>query len=337
MLYSCSSHQTKNEKSHYYHPQQQQEEEEEEERELEIDLDYNEYVEVRIKEEDEPLDLSMKTLSKRCNDNNPLDLQKPKLPRLDIRPNFEIFTFQQIEQTKTPLRHQAELSGENKGSFITELEVTRLLEPYVKNVHKKFLCTVCDMKFSQKAKALTHVENKHVDCLQYKCPLCRASKVTRLAYESHLRRGHNARVDEHSALIRLKKKFCVKSEAQSSQPEARVGQPYDLEFVTYLRHSLAQGEGEEACACWLDQDQAIFQVTRREEFSGGWFAFKVRTNTTAHYCQLLITDNTCFRVSRLVPGQIFMIQFSQNLSTGTSLNRYPVMILSSKYTASNNC
>ena len=269
-----SSHQTKNEKSHFY------QQEEEEERELEIDLDYNEYVEVRIKEEDEPLDLSMKTLSKRCNDN-PIDLQKPKLPRLDIRPNFEIFTFQQIEESKTPPRPPTgptELSGENKGSFISELEVTRLLDPYVKNVHKKFLCSVCDMKFTNKAKALTHVENKHVDCLQYKCPLCRASKATRLAYESHLRRGHNARVDEHSAIIRLKKKFCVKSEAQSSLPETRVGQPYDLEFVTYLRHSLAQGEGEEACACWLDQDQAIFQVTRREEFSGGWFAFKVNTN-----------------------------------------------------------
>ena len=273
-------HQAKNEKSHFY---QQEEDQDQEERELEIDLDYNEYVEVRIKEEDEPLDLSMKTLSKRCNDN-PIDLQKPKLPRLDIRPNFEIFTFEQIEQSKAATKQpaSAELTGENKASFISELEVTRLLEPYVKNVHKKFLCTVCDMKFTNKAKALTHVENKHVDCLQYKCPLCRASKVTRLAYESHLRRGHNARVDQHCAIIRLKKKFCVKSEAQSSQPEARVGQPYDLEFVTYLRHSLAQGEGEEACACWLDQDQAIFQVTRREEFSGGWFAFKV-SKTSSHY------------------------------------------------------
>ena len=285
MLYS--EHQTKNEKSHFY---QQEEEEDQEERELEIDLDYNEYVEVRIKEEDEPLDLSMKTLSRRCNDN-PIDLHQPSLPRLDIRPNFEIFTFEQIEQSKAATKQPAELTGENKGSFISELEVTRLLEPYVKNVHKKFLCTVCDMKFTNKAKALTHVENKHVDCLQYKCPLCRASKVTRLAYESHLRRGHNARVDQHCAIIRLKKKFCVKSEAQSSQPEARVGQPYDLEFVTYLRHSLAQGEGEEACATWLDQDQAIFQVTRREEFSGGWFAFKVsRTTTLRNTLSSGITD-----------------------------------------------
>ena len=95
-------HQAKNEKSHFY---QQEEEQDQEERELEIDLDYNEYVEVRIKEEDEPLDLSMKTLSKRCNDN-PIDLQKPKLPRLDIRPNFKIFAFEQIEQSNLTPRQR---------------------------------------------------------------------------------------------------------------------------------------------------------------------------------------------------------------------------------------
>jgi len=257
MLYK--SQQSKSDRTQHY--------EEEEEGELEIDLDYNEYVEVGIKEEDEPLDLSMKTLSKRCHEK-PDDLHRPKLPRLDIRPNFHIFSFEPAK----PAKPEAEPSGENKGTFITDLEVTRLLDPYVKNVQKKFLCTVCDMKFANKPKALTHVENKHVDCLQYKCPLCRASKVTRLAYESHLRRGHSARVDQHSPIIRLKKKFCVKSEAQSSQPEARLGQPYDLEFVTYLRLRLS--EGEASCASWVDQDQAIFRVSRREEFSGGWFAFK---------------------------------------------------------------
>lgn len=248
--------------------------EEEEEGELEIDLDYNEYVEVGIKEEDEPLDLSMKTLSKRCLDQ-PVDLQKPKLPRLDIKPNFQFYNFEPVN----PPKQEQESPVESKGTFITDLEVSQLLAPYVKNVQKKFLCTVCDMKFTHKTKALTHVENKHVDCLQYKCPLCRASKVTRLAYESHLRRGHSARVDQHSPIIRCKKKFCVKSEAQSSQPEARVG-PYDLEFVTYLRDRLSQGEGEEVCASWVDQDQAIFRVNRREEFSGGWFAFKgLKTGT----------------------------------------------------------
>jgi len=238
-----------------------------EEGELEIDLDYNEYVEVGIKEEDEPLDLSMKTLSKNC-DELPLDLQKPKLPRLELKPNFHIYEF----ETKKP---EPESPQENKGTFLNELEVTKLLDPYVKIFQKKFICTVCDMKFANKVKALTHVENKHVDCLQYKCPLCRASKVTRLAYESHLRRGHNARVDQHSPLIKCKKKFCVKSEAQSSEPgdgSHRVGHQYDLQFVTFLRHTLSSSEttgGE-----WLDQDQAIFRITNKEVFARRWFAFK---------------------------------------------------------------
>ena len=275
----------------------EEEEEEEEERGLEIDLDYGEYVEVGIKDEEEPLDLSMKSFARRRDEHEdtqqpadaPIDLHKPKLPRLELKPNFQIFNFDTTAK-KPEVAAAAESTQENKSSFMTEAEVSRLLEPHVKAVLRKFVCTVCDMKFANRLKAVTHVENKHVDCLQYKCPLCRASKVTRLAYESHLRRGHNARVDQHCAIIRLKKKFCVKSEAQSSQPEARVGQPYDLEFVTYLRHSLAQGEGEEACACWLDQDQAIFQVTRREEFSGGWFAFKVSITSLSGYLSSLRTS-----------------------------------------------
>ena len=78
-----------------------------------------------------------------------------------------------------------------------------------KSLDKKFSCTVCEIKFGQKLKAVTHVENKHVDCLQYKCPLCRASKGTRLAYESHLRRGHGARVMDYIPVIKYKKIFSV--------------------------------------------------------------------------------------------------------------------------------
>merc|ERR1712045_478931 len=192
----------------------------------------------------------MKTLSKRrCDDATPLDLHKPKLPRLELKPNFKLFNFETNikKPTEVVVEHKVtepEPPPESKGTFLTDLEVTKLLEPYVKVVHKKFLCTVCDMKFVNKVKALTHVENKHVDCLVYKCPLCRASKVTRLAFESHLRRGHNARTDEHSPLIKCKKKFCVKSEAQSSGGAGETARPggghqYDLQFVTFLRHSLA--------------------------------------------------------------------------------------------------
>merc|ERR1712107_184042 len=250
-----------------YSRRQSKSDEDEEEGELEIDLDYNEYVEVSIKEDDEPLDLSMKTLSKLSNNNAPLNLIRPTLPRLELKPNFQLFNL----ETKKPLVSSSspqsssdpESPADSRSSFMTEHEVTKLLDPYVKIVSKKFLCTVCDMKFANRGKALAHVENKHVDCLQYKCPLCRASKVTRLAYESHLRRGHNTRPEHHSALIKCKKKFCVKSEAQSSEPDAKVGHQYDLQFVTFLRHTLSQSEtgGE-----WLDQDQAIFRITNKDLF-----------------------------------------------------------------------
>ena len=55
-----------------------------------------------------------------------------------------------------------------KGSVFTEAEIAKLLDTYVKSVDKKFSCTVCDIQFGQKGKAVTHVENKHVDFLQYK-------------------------------------------------------------------------------------------------------------------------------------------------------------------------
>ena len=84
------------------------------------------------------------------------------------------------------------------------------------SVNKKVICNVCKVKFVNKEKAKTHIENKHVDCLLYKCPLCRVTKVTRLAYESHLRRGHGARVKDYSPLIRLRKNFMVKSIQASS-------------------------------------------------------------------------------------------------------------------------
>lgn len=271
------------------------EEYDDEERELEIDLDYNDYVEVDIKEENEPLDLSMKTLSKRlASQDSPLNLHKPKLPRLELKPDFKLFNLETKKELLTPPATPNSSEPESPssgGSFMREWEVTQLLEPYVKLVQKKFLCTVCDMKFANKVKAVTHVENKHVDCLQYRCPLCRASKVTRLAYESHLRRGHNAKVDQHSPLIKCKKKFCVKSEAQSSQHQVSNNdsrhQQYDLEFVTFLRTTLSQQsaaspqsntddiiQSDSRIVSWVDKDQGIFKITDKDLFSKLWFAFK---------------------------------------------------------------
>ena len=283
-----------------YSRRQSKSDEDEEEGELEIDLDYNEYVEVSIKEDDEPLDLSMKTLSKLSNNNAPLNLIRPTLPRLELKPNFQLFNL----ETKKPLVSSSspqsssdpESPADSRSSFMTEHEVTKLLDPYVKIVSKKFLCTVCDMKFANRGKALAHVENKHVDCLQYKCPLCRASKVTRLAYESHLRRGHNTRPEHHSALIKCKKKFCVKSEAQTSGHQVETSEKqYDLQFVTFLRTNLAfpaqpwlhqsqarsdfidqsQSDKRNALVSWVDQDQGIFRIINKDQFSKEWFAFKV--------------------------------------------------------------
>jgi len=238
----------------------------EEEGDLEIDLGYDDYV---YDANDEPLDLSMK--SKTYDQLN--IVTQAKLPKIDIQPTFNFSDFENNNVTTAP-------KTDNKGKIMTEKEISSLLDPYVKSVHKKFSCTVCDMKFVSRVKAVTHVENKHVDCLQYKCPLCRASKGTRLAYESHLRRGHGVKVKDYSPHIRCKKQFSVKSEAHSSKSESQSCQPYDFQFVTFLRHILSKGQEMQQtstsipCAGWLDQDQGIFRINSRQEFSLRWYAFK---------------------------------------------------------------
>ena len=59
----------------------------------------------------------------------------------------------------------------------------------------------------------SHIENKHIDCFQYKCPLCRTTKTSRLAFDCHTRSRHGA-VDKLSVspLLRLKRQFSVKTE-----------------------------------------------------------------------------------------------------------------------------
>ena len=245
-----------------------------EEGELEIDLDYDDFVDVKNIESDIPLDLSMKP--KTQNDDD----KKAKLPTINIQPNFNMSDFANNNVTTA--------HTDKKGRTITEKEVIQLLDPYIKSVHKKFSCTVCDMKFATKVKAVTHVENKHVDCLQYKCPLCRGSKGTRLAYESHLRRGHGAKVKDYSPRIRSKRMFSVKSEIQISNIETQSGQPYDLEFVTFLRHILSLGQELDQsrpswhkaihCAEWINQDQGIFGINNKHEFTMRWYSFKVIEN-----------------------------------------------------------
>jgi len=227
-------------------------------RDLEIDLDYQP-IRLELREQIEPLDLSMKSLK------HDFVNSKPKLPQVDIKPNFNFALFDEKIEEKIPQ------SKDSKGTIITEKELASLLAPYVKTKLKRFCCTICDIKFVSSEKAVTHVENKHVSCLQYKCPLCRASKGTRLAYESHLRRGHGARVQDYKPVIRCKKGFSVCDESQISKEESQSVEQYDLQFVTFLRAAL---EDEGSYAEWVDHEQGIFRINNRHSCARMWYRFK---------------------------------------------------------------
>lgn len=83
----------------------------------------------------------------------------------------------------------------------------------------------------------SHVENKHVDCFQYKCPGCRTTKTSRLAFDCHTRSRHAAARNTMLPLLRLKRQFSVKNSATAaaSSPEKKENKGYDLHFVTFLR------------------------------------------------------------------------------------------------------
>jgi len=251
------------------------EEEEEEEPGLEIDLDYNDFVSVSLTEDEaeEPLDLRVRVGGRDETDSGSGDLGPDSGPDTGSEPPSPL-----------GLRPEALRSPEDvgKGALLTENQVTSLLEPYIVWDRKRAVCTVCNIKFVKREKARAHLENKHLDCFQYKCPLCRASKVTRLAYESHLRRGHSAKARDYTPQIRLKRRFGLKSEPGSGG-EGRGLAQYDLEFVTFLRGVLSLGgeEGGElswhralAPAEWLDREQGIFRINNRHEFASGWYTFK---------------------------------------------------------------
>ena len=137
-----------------------EEEEEEGEGGLEIDLDYNDYVSVSLTEEEEEVE-------------EPLDLRVGRQPIKEERLLASV-----------PLSsHSPEEVG--KGTLLTEKDVISLIDPYIGWDRKRAVCTVCDIKFVKREKARAHVENKHLDCLQYKCPLCRASKVEHIFVSYH--------------------------------------------------------------------------------------------------------------------------------------------------------
>ena len=83
----------------------------------------------------------------------------------------------------------------------------------------------------------SHVENKHIDCFQYKCPQCRTTKTSRLAIDCHTRSRHNDKNKLLSPLLRLKRQFGLKGEkggGVNTKSELNKG-GYDLMFVTFLR------------------------------------------------------------------------------------------------------
>merc|ERR1712129_164415 len=82
---------------------------------------------------------------------------------------------------------------------------------------------------------------------------------------------------EYSPIIRCKDTFYVKS-------KNGIGQPYDFEFVTFLRDILSLGQDvDEAsfswhktvpCAEWIEKDQGVFRINDTQELSTRWCNFK---------------------------------------------------------------
>ena len=161
-----------------------EEEEEEGEGGLEIDLDYNDYVSVSLTEEEEPLDLRVGVRGEPVVAKNKEERLIPSVGGLPL--------------SSSP--HSPEEVG--KGTLLTEKDVISLIDPYIGWDRKRAVCKVCDIKFVKREKARAHVENKHLDCLQYKCPLCRASKVASPKY-------HNLQNHTRSQIKRELKQFVI--------------------------------------------------------------------------------------------------------------------------------
>ena len=105
--------------------------------ELEIDLDYNEYGDLSMREQEQPLDLSVKKIG------HEFEMSIPKLPTLDVGPTFIFSSSDKIEEIKGS-------STDNKESVVTEAEIADLLDPFVKRILKKFSCKICTTKFVNK-------------------------------------------------------------------------------------------------------------------------------------------------------------------------------------------
>jgi hypothetical protein len=129
---------------------------------------------------------------------------------------------------------------------MTVSDMEKMFEPYISQSEKKYNCTVCTIKFPHKDKLISHIENKHIDCFQYKCPLCRTTKTSRLAFDCHIRSRHSADKKSLDPLLRLKRQFAIKNDRHKMSgdkgnkggKEIKKKESYDLHFVTFLREEL---------------------------------------------------------------------------------------------------
>lgn len=180
-------------------------------------------------------------------------------------------------------------SEDNSDWGLSDQDIDHMLDPYVHRINKRISCTICSMKFFNKTKAKSHVENKHVDCFQYKCPFCKSVKNKRLSYQCHIVAKHSAKKGQFIPKIRMRKQFCVTGVEASSAGEAspdsasadRSNANYDLGFVTFLRTVLAGSSDAPTswhrvltCAEWIDIEQGIFRINSPDEFTTRWHQFK---------------------------------------------------------------
>ena len=174
----------------------------------------------------------------------------------------------------------------SQGWTLSEEDISSMLDPYVSKVAKKVVCGVCGMRFFNKTKAKSHIENKHVNCFQYKCEYCRSVKSNRLSYECHVRSKHLAKKTKLLPKIRMKSTFRVdkgtaaapsrpsgtaqsdqsastSSSSSSSRRRSIAPSSYDFSFVTFLRTILSLRQERSSwhtvtnCAEWLDMEQVM--------------------------------------------------------------------------------
>ena len=73
--------------------------------------------------------------------------------------------------------------------------------------------------------------------------MCRVTKVTRLAYESHIRRAHGTNVKEYNPVIKLRKTLRVKSDTKVFSLDSRD----ELEFT------IEEEVAKQTIKNWLDK------------------------------------------------------------------------------------